>query len=146
MSVDLAALKSEIQNDPAGLGLAPFVATGNNGEIAYRLNQIVSGSSVTREFITAPELQGALDATEFTAFNAAFMSRWQAILMTTMSSLPINTGNLKAQLLAMFPNAVGTSASRTSLIALQTKQGTRAEVLFGDGTVISTDDVYRALL
>jgi len=138
MAIDYAALKSEIELDPAGLGYATL--GGNDVGIAALLNQPGAGS-VERVFITAPELQGALDAAEYSAFSAAFIGRWQAILMATMDALPVNTGNLKQQLLAMFPNSAGTANSRANLIALQTKNGSRAEVLFGDGTAISAGDV-----
>lgn len=141
--IDYAQLRAEIDSDPAGRGYAAMVANGNDVGLAALLNE-QGVSAVDRVYITAPELQGALDATEFVAFNAAFLARWQAILMVTREALPVNTGGLKQQLLAMFPNQAGTANSRANLIALQTKQGSRVEALFGDGAVVSTDDIVKA--
>ena len=142
--IDHAQLKAEILTDPQGLGYAALWESGDDLGLLAILNDKALGGTISRLYITAAELQGAMDPTEFAAFSAAFIARWQCFLMVTMASLPIATGNLKQQLLAMFPNSAGTANSRANLIALQSRAGSRIEALFGDGIVASGEDIIKA--
>lgn len=140
--IDIAALKADLSTDPAGLGYAPLIASGDDVGLARLLNDPARGGPIARRWISAAELQGALDAAEFAAMSATDAAKWQCILLATQDRLPVDTGHLKQQLLAMLPSATR-PVSRANLIALQAKQGSRAEVLFGDGSVVQLDDIVK---
>lgn len=139
--IDAAALTAEIQNDPTTLGYAPFVAAGNDQAIADLLNTLRVGISVNRDTVTGNEFLAAVVLSDYTALVDADSKAWVKSL-ASMATIDVKNANIRAIVAGMFP---GGSATRANLVALQTRQGSRAEQLFGAGNSVSIFDIARAL-
>jgi len=139
LAIDLASLKTEIQTDPQGYGY-----TGSNLQISNALNLIRVTEVVTRKTISAEELQISIIIAEYTTLTDVARMGWNAILIVAAShGIDVSNTALRNQILAIW--GAGT-ATRSNLATLQTRIGSRAEVLFGEGTTISDHLVEEALL
>lgn len=142
MPINYAALATEINTDPLTLGYATPKAAGNDQAIAILLNAVGAGASyqVNREAIPVALLFVNIDATEFLALSDIKLQQLQAVLAAV--SIDLNDASTRAILIGIFGNP---SVTRTNLTAILKRQGSRAEVLFGRGTTITSNDVARAL-
>jgi hypothetical protein len=139
----MAALMSEIANDPKGLGYA--AAGGNAASIAALMNtspEPIAGASqeqIYRRTVPSSDLMAGIVLSEFAALVQA--NRDYCVML--FSSANVNTGdaNVRSQLASIF--ASGTT-SRTNLIAAAQKNASRAEALWGDGYRVTGDQVYLA--
>jgi len=138
--MDFAALKAEVQTDPVGLGYAIHLASGSLSPIVALLTAARAGVTVFRGVIPAYEVINATVTAEWTTLTAAEKQRYQTI--TGAGQVDTANANVRAAFLAMF--AAGT-ATRTALVALASRPGSRAEELWGAGVVVSAEDVARAL-
>jgi hypothetical protein len=138
----VAALASEINNDPAVLGYAPPKAAGNDQGVADLLNAVGSTPAfqVNREPISVALFVENIDPTEFSALTQLQVSRLSALFAG--GTLNINGTRTQQNLLNIFPAA---GATKTNVSALLKRFGSRAEVLFGNGVVITANDVSKAL-
>lgn len=136
----LVQLKEEIDSDPSGLGYA-----GQSfREISTILNRVRSGQTVNREIVTAGELQAQLLMSEFIGLTDAARQGWQSLLLVASSStFNLNTAALRAQITEIWSSGVTT---RNSLVALQTRQSSRAEALFGENVIVTDREVEEASL
>lgn len=134
--VDLLALKAELTTDPETLGY-----TGDDVNDAEILNTVrVGNNGVTRTLIPTREIVEAIDyAADWAGLSAALRD---ALLLVT-SALEIDASNPRIR--AVFTTAFGpATATRANLVALQTRDGTRAEELFGPDVFVTTSDVADA--
>jgi hypothetical protein len=161
MAVNLAALKTEIQTDPLTYGYAPLVAANRPGAVAELLSRIRDGTdgeaaiTVRRADISSQEIVQAIDVADYTALpgspTAAQLSAERRYLawLTLIAAAPTvrlladdgSNTPVVANLLAMFP----ASGTRTRLLALASRFGSRSEQLFGTGTLVTSTDVIEAL-
>lgn len=140
----MAALMSEVTNDPKGLGYAS--QSGNADSIAVLMNTspepIAAGSQeqIYRTRVAPQDLIAGLVLTEFAALTQANRD-YCAVLF---SAPFVNTGdaNLRTQLAGIFG---GATTSRANLIAAAQKNASRAEALWGDGFRVTAQQVYLAL-
>lgn len=139
MPVNLAALRAELLADPSALGYAGLLAAGNHVGVAALLNQPRVGIVVKRDVIPSHEIFEAITAADYTALAAAEKTRLQVIL--SMGSVNVAGINTRAQLSSMF--GAGTT-TRTNILALIDRQGSRAEQLFGTGASVTVEDIGRA--
>ena len=129
--MDYVALKSELVNDPVALGYAPYLADGNNTDIARLMNAIGS-YQIARKIIPSYEVINATTPSEWAALTSAEKQRYQTI--TGAAQIDVSNANVVSAFAAMF--AAGTS-TRTALVALTTRPGSRAEFLgFGPVTIL----------
>lgn len=142
MAVDLTALATEINTDPASLGLVALKNAGSDQAIADALNLVRAGAGfvVNRTDISARELMGAVVNTEYLALDTGHQNLWQTLLITA----PVDASNTQTRTTVAAIFSSGTT-TRANLVALSTRQGSRAEVLWGAGTVVRAIDVSRAL-
>jgi hypothetical protein len=131
----LAALAAELADDPLGLGLVAM----SDAQAADALNLPRATIAVDRDIAEAYELLDATAPADWASLTAAEKQRYQTI--TGAGRVNLRNPNVRASFLAMFPPA---SATRTALAALQTRQGSRAEQLFGVGVGVDHLDVARA--
>lgn len=139
-----AQLNTEITTDPAAMGYAASVTAGADGDIAAKLNAVGAGAPfvVNREPISVGVFTALLDLTEFATLTQA-QRDWLRMLVAA-STIDINNAVIKAALNGLFTQAAFPT-TRARLIAALTRQGSRAEVLWGAGTIITAADVARAL-
>lgn len=139
MAIDYAALKSELLNDPTGLGYAPSVSSRNDTALANMLNLVRAGISVFRGVIATYELWGCIVKAEYDALAPGDKQLLQILLgLPFVDSADSGTRTVVA---AIFGSA---TATRAAMIAKASRTGSRAEQLFGTGTLITADDVGRA--
>lgn len=154
------ALKSELNNDPRAYGYAPLRTSGSDNALADLLNLVRDGTNGTaipirRADIASKELWEAIDVTDMTALPGAptatqlSAERRQLAWLTGLPAIPrirllnddgSNTPAV-ANLLAIFP----ASGTRTRLTALASRNGSRAEELFGRDVRLTDADVAIAL-
>lgn len=134
-------LASEISTDPAGLRLPILAQQARDHAIAAVLNLVRQGVSyeVFRGSIESYEIINATNPAEWTALSSAEKQRYQTIVGA--GKVDTSSANVRAAFLAMF--AAGTT-TRTALIALGKRQGSRAEVLWGPDTTITPEQVGAA--
>lgn len=142
MPVDYAALKAEIEKDPAGLGYKAFNDKGSDQQIADLLNLPRAGNTfeTQRSSVTVNEFVAALDPGEFLSMAGENLQRLQVVLLA--SAIQINDSNTFVILEKIFQ---GQTATLSALTALQKREGSRAEVLFGAGVVATVNDISKAL-
>lgn len=141
--MDLTQLRDEIENDPQAIGYKNSPASGDWKEdqaVADLLNDPANGAQITRKLVTPAELTASLDLTEFEALSAA-RRQYLAMLVTGVEVIDANEPAVLSALTSMF---VQGSATRTALLAKIQRQGSRAEVLWGEGEVVLAGDVGRA--
>jgi hypothetical protein len=143
------ALNSELTTDPKGVGYATPLAATNDNAVAALLNVITGPGAAT---ITIPSLTHDEFATLIApvvmalgSASAALQAQWTPMLNLISG---INVFQTTAQNMAMlnalssdFPNQLPASA----ITAATTRIGSRAEVLWGVGTVINWIDIAHAM-
>ena len=137
MAIDYVALKTELTTDPAGLGYATLWATGADTALADILNTVRQTIDIDRGVIPSYEVINATAPAEWTALSAAEKQRYQTL--TGAGQTDSGNANVRAAFNTMFPQG---SSTRTSLIGLLTRKGSRAEFLFGQA--VTSNDVAQA--
>ncbi len=143
------ALKAEIANDPKQLGLAALAAAGRDGDVAARLN---ATSGPGAESVTADNaLPGGfvLSKNQFalaiapalarlsSLSDASVAQRFRDILQgVSWSEFVDLTHPVVKQMLAAAQQASVLTADEAT--AMSTRVGSRAEVLWGAGTVVTS--------
>lgn len=146
MAIDYVALKSELTNNPNSLTdgqntLTQLYTAGRDNEAAALLNAAAAAQKFYRNNISPAELLACIDRTEFATIAAAdvtLMGWW----LTQAGTLDANNAVLRGFFSAAFSGKTTTLGRLTALIAL--RNGSRAEALFGIGTVITGDDIAKA--
>lgn len=138
--MDYTALKNELQTDPAALGYAASIASGALSPVVALLNAVRGTILIDRDLIESYEIINATVPTEWAALSAAEKQRYQTV--TGAGQVDCRNANVRATFQAMF--GAGTT-TRANLTALLTRQGSRAEQLFGAGTYVSAEDIAKAL-
>lgn len=150
----LAALKSEIQSDPAKLSYAPYIgvsdvqiaallnATSGPGAASIDLATISKGSLLLQIVPWLDQLATG-QTTGGVAIPPATVTKWQQ----RFQALQAGDAVLSVPALAAMMNDGVTDglATAAQVAAITTRTGSRAEVLFGQGTVIQCQDVLAAL-
>lgn len=137
MKVDLHTLKIELTTDPQALGYA----TMTDQQVSDALNLVRAGQAyqINAAPISAATFFSNLDPTEFQALTQLKLLQLQVVLLAQ----PINLSDTSVQgiLLGIFSAA---PTSKVNISALVKRQGSRAEVVLGIGTVVTASDVLNA--
>lgn len=140
-AVPISALTTELQTDPTGRGYAAHVATGNHDELARLINEFQGGITVEKPSITSQELIDSVVQTEYGGLSAA--NRQYFDMLAGSARIDTRTGRpARVGLLNIF--AAGTT-TRTNLTAVVQRNGSRAEQLWGYGTVVTVAEIGQAL-
>jgi hypothetical protein len=152
MPVVHQALKTELNNDPLTYGYAPLVAAQDYGALADLINKKRDGTDgearidVPRPDITPLELLLIIDTRDFGGSPGVMGGAWFTGILT-MPVIPLLTPagakNLIREGLDRY--IANGQLSQTRLDALALRIGSRAEQLFGVGTVVTPTDVRTAL-
>ena len=136
------ALNTELTTDPAVLGYAVHVAAQAHAHLASMLTDLaIHSATVDVTTVSVVDVQCAVVGSEWAALTTNQLLLWQTILQL-QEGIPTFHANMKAQIQEIW--GVGTT-TRANLAALQTKTGTRAEELWGDGSRITPSNVADAL-
>jgi hypothetical protein len=166
--IQVTALRAELLADPRTYGYAAHInvggVTGNDNDqaLANLINLVRTGTNggpaipIKRDDVASREIMEAIRITDFTALpvspNATQLSTerralaWMEALVNADRVRLVNEDGSDTPVMANFGDmfAVGTS-TRTRLTALSTRNGSRAEELFGRAVSVSVSEVGRAL-
>lgn len=137
-----AQILTEINTDPKALGYATLRTQSNGPEaLAAKMNEVAaSAETLTITWLATEEALAVLVGTEVTALAQA--NRDLLTVVTSQSRIKTGSATMRATLGGIF--ASGTT-SRTNLVALATRSASRAEALWGEGTVVTAQAVSIAL-
>lgn len=148
MAIDYAALKTELQTDPTGLGYAGPLGRGETQVVANLLNQPRQSITIRRSNIAPQEVLEVIDNRDFvTGPNAAHVAWFESV--TQLPSLRLlNDDGTDTRVLGNLRRILenpGTQGSRARLLDVANRAGSRAEQLFGTDTFIQSSDITIAL-
>ncbi len=139
----ITELGAELTTDPLGLGYTPL--DGDDQQDADAIN-LPRGVFQRDNLIDAIAVQEAVVAADYPQAAADQWKRdlWSDILRSVgfAGLINANEGKLKDKVQLVFSGATATLAN---LAALQTRDGSRAEVLWGDGSLVTTEAIAKAL-
>lgn len=152
-TIDYAALRDEIVNDPTGVGYKVAGDVWSGGEskpkpfqdIAAMLNQPRAGATITRRKVRTVELFAAIPLAEYEKYTEAqrdYVSAMLSLAGGEDSYIDASDPVVWANLQRLFADD---SKARENLVAKVRRDGSRAEVLFGEGALVTDADVVRAL-
>jgi len=140
--VNLSTLRTELLTDPRGLGYSAGISIGDHNRISDLLNTSAASHSVSTGTVYSLGMQQSVVPAEYAILSAAQRDLWGAIVATAIDGIAISNTLIRSQVAFIW--ALGT-VTRTNLLALDTRIGSRAEVLFGEGTVVFSTEVGKAL-
>lgn len=132
-AADLLALKAELTNDPAGLGLVAPPSIDDVGN-ADKLNDKDGGLMIDRTAIPTTEIFVQIDRDEYAALAQADRD-WLNGVSSSGVVNPKDGGEVREGLLQLFGQG---SETRANLIAILQEPASRIQQLFEAGT-LSTD-------
>ncbi len=139
----ISELNTELTTDPQTLGYAP--ADGNDVADGDIINLPRVGNQ-RDNFVTPFDIEEAVDAADWPSANNEQFKRdlWRDVLLSAgfEGTINANANNVRAKVLVVFSAG---STTRTNLEALQTRDGSRAEVLWGDNSIVTTVAIAKAL-
>lgn len=143
----IAAIRDELLKDPDVMRYSNNVASRNDTALANMLNDQSTGASrgytLDRKAVSKAELQACVIGGEYLELNAAQIGLWAAILASSMDGyVDMQSDTIRQQISAVWSRAVSTSAR---IAAVKTRNCSRAEMVWGEGTVIPVSDVSAAL-
>jgi hypothetical protein len=139
-----AQLQTELTTDPAvpPLGYAPAVTAGNDAELVRLLNEIREGTAFQIDQVISREhVYRALVDSELLTFDAPHMDRLNLAL--TQVQFDMADPGVRNKLRDAVPASA--TQSRANLNTIRRRQGSRAEVVCGRGTVVTQSEVSFAL-
>lgn len=137
----LAALAAELNTDPTGIGYAALGWPNNDQAVVDALNAPIPGETVTRKRVDPLELLSSIPLAEWEAVSDARRQYLNSLIGVSGATIDATDPVVWANLLDLF--GVGTD-SRANIQAKVQRDGSRAEVLWGEGTVVSVSQVARA--
>jgi hypothetical protein len=152
MPFSLSALKTELDTDPLGLG---YAQAASDVAVADLLNLPRAAIRIRRADVASAEIAAAIAVADYAALSgnptAAQLSTERRFLawLTAILAVPSlrlanddgSNGPVITNFQAMFGAGTGT---RTRLMALAERDGSRAEQLFGAGVAVSYTSVGQA--
>jgi hypothetical protein len=152
MPYTLAQLNIELTTDPTNVGYSASIASGDDTTTANLINFVTGSIQVKRLDITPAEILEQIDYQDFvTGSNPAHISWFESATQQRSLRLVADDGtdtrilkNIKQLLL---PNGAAGAApqSRARLNAVALRSGSRAEQLWGAGTIVTIPDIGHAL-
>lgn len=168
MPVNSATLRTELANDPRGYGYAPLVFVANDPALVDILNAVRDGTnppanptaaggvangsiSVKRIDCSPAEILEAIDIRDLltvglpAGMSVPLAQSWLESVTQFVRIRLANDDGTKTMTRRNIDRLVAnTNGSQTRLDAVAVRLGSRAEELFGAGTVVTRDDVGAA--
>ncbi len=135
-----AALRAEFLADPNGLGYAALVTAGDDTGLAALLNEVHpvgAAYSIYRKAVAVKDLLAGFVPSEFASLTTAQSGQLNLMFAGSGGTLDASDVNTRNIVTAVLAGKAGTIANFAVLVK---KHGSRAEVLFGDGTVVTPED------
>jgi hypothetical protein len=139
----IASLKTELTTDPASLGYAPLIVLGSHNQISALINAVgdtdVQLPSMDRDSFLTAVLPGVI---RLASLDVAIQSKWDRLLAVARAASVISIAAVTGIMAMAVSDGVMTS---DEVAGIGKRKGSRAEVVFGAGVVVFTDDVSLAL-
>jgi hypothetical protein len=143
-----AALYTELTTDPKSLGYSALLAQQNvagNNTVCGLINALTGAGAATIELQTMTSQQVAAIMLPFFAAATAltdypYYTLMFSIIMAQQGAIPV--GNMSALGAKIVTDGIMTS---TQAQALGQRTGSRAEVLWGQGTVVAEQDIEQVM-
>jgi hypothetical protein len=148
MAIDYTALGDELIKDPLGLGYlaAEKGSGGDDSAVAALINAIQPSIVIQRADISPQELFEAIFIEDINkTADAGQLAYLSALANLPAIRLTFDDGSQTFFLKGLTLVIGDSNGSMTRLFALAQRLGSRAEQLFGTGTVITHQDVAKAL-
>ena len=146
MPINYSQLKTELNTDPNAYGYAPFIASGADQNLADMLNLPRAAIVMPRPDVNPLEILEAIKVTDFiNAPNVLFASWFESITQYPAVRILKENGTETRVMTNFLSILVNGSQSEVRLRALASREGSRAEQLFGVGTTVSNADIAQAL-
>jgi hypothetical protein len=147
MPLDRAALKAEIQADPLGIGYGPHAAAQDDAAVAGLLNARTGpgAGTIALDYVSRDDfLKGIRPALlRLPAEDANIQAKWDRILSLIATGPGVTIDDeTRALLDSAVTDGILTQAEAD---AVWHRTGSRAEVLFGPGAVVTPAEVSVAL-
>ena len=138
----ISALNIELTTDPVSLGYAPHISTGDQNALADLLNVPRGGGAfqVNRDPVRPDEIFAQIDATDFSLLTTTQLSQLQVVM--GLPRVDLRVANIRTMLAGMF---LAGSPTRANFTAFVTRNGSRAEVLWNPGKVVTINEIDLAL-
>lgn len=143
MSIDYVALKSELDNDPTGQGYktgSPAVFLSDS-QLADKLNTPTT-VKIFRAYTNTEDVIAGIVQSDWDSVAITTTQRSLLTMILSPSKIKSGDSNLRTTLANIFPAG---SQTRTNMIDVVKKFGSRVEILFGEGSRVSDVDVALAL-
>lgn len=142
MAFTLQDLYDEIESDSEGLGYKETNgAWKGDGVIAGLINDPANGGTIERQLVTPKEIIEQIAIVDWDALSASDRLYLQLLPSLEWVSTEQGVTEVRDNLLDIFPPGMTT---RDNLIAVVQRQGSRAEVLWGESTFVSIGSVAHA--
>lgn len=138
----VSALRTELLTDPTGIGYSTAVTRADHNTLVDQVNRFAVSYAVSMGTVTSIAMQTAVVPGEYGVLSNGQRDLWNAVLVAAVNGVPISNTVIRTQV--AFVWSAGTT-TRANLLALDTRSGTRAEVLFGEGVRVTSTDVQKAL-
>lgn len=137
----LQALHDEIESDPTTIGYKEPDGTWKSDLIiAHQFHHLPYGDIIQRSTLQPQEIIEQIEIVDFRALAAPDRLYLQLLPSLNSVSAVQNTTQLRANLVDIFAG----TPTLTNLIAIVQRQGSRAEVLWGENTLISPEQIEAA--
>jgi len=143
MPVDISGLRTELLSDPLSLGYSGQIAAGSDNGVVAIINQVrTSGFTVFRNDITPREVVNRIVAADFTTATQIQLTKLELLFQgtpidATLSGVRTNFQNIFSGTATLLSGFLGSGLSQ--------RNGSRAEILFGTGTNVTSTNVATAL-
>jgi hypothetical protein len=150
MMIDHAALKSEIDADPQKLGYGPLVKAGNDSGLAALLNAPIPGATCPLDTVPKDDFLVVVQemVPRLLTAEAAIQQKWGTILPLLLMLLTASGPTVRRDKVAASVGmaiADGLMKQEEADAPFTKSDPSRAEILWGAGTVVAVADVSFAL-
>lgn len=139
MAIDYLVLGTEITTDPNGFGYKAFVDQGADDAVAKILNTSNAGITTDIGVLPSYKIFEAIVVDDYLALSDVF----RQYVDTLLSMGLVDTAGTNTRF--TFNKIFGGTQTETNFLEMVTRNGSRAEELFGVGVVIGHVDVAKAL-
>jgi hypothetical protein len=147
--MDYTALKTELTTDPKSLGYAPLLTATNDAGCAALLNATTGNGAATVNLPSLTHDQFALLIAPVVmalgSATTALQTKWTPMLQLLGGVQTVMLNQTVMGLINALSAGFPTQLPASAITAATTKTGSRAEVLFGAGTVIQWTDIAHAM-
>ncbi len=142
MTINYTSLKNEFQNDPLSLGYSGQIAIGNDTGLAVLINSLTGSgtASIFRNDVLPKEVVNVIQPGDFAGASQIAISKLNLLFIAT--PIDVTLSGVRANFQNIFS---GTATLNSGFLgSIATRTGSRAEVLFGPGTNVTSQDVSKA--